>query len=394
MVKVLAYYKNSCITVIFCCCYSLIATAQVKLKLVLKSYPATHIEDAVFVAGNFNNWTPNSRYFFVKKSDSTYILDIDHLSAGSYLYKLTRGSWEKVEVNTTGGSINNREIFLTKDTVISIDIAAWQDDFIQPAKKHTASPNVFLIDSILAKSILGHNGKIWIYLPTNYQKFKSRYPVLYMQDGQNLFDDYTSSYGEWEIDETLDSMIKVGIQASIVVGVESGEKRMNEYNSFEHSKFGKGEGDTYIDFIANTLKPFIDKHYRTLSAKENTIIAGSSMGGLISFYASLKWPEVFGNAGVFSPAFKEANGIMALTDSLASQLKGKLFFYGGKKEGIEFEKELDSVIQTVGNKSTAMVYVLKDKDGQHNETAWRKWFPEFYKWIVAAGFNVITKEID
>ena len=122
---------------------------------------------------------------------------------------------------------------------------------------------------------------------------------MYMHDGQNIFDDFTSAYGEWGVDECVDSLVKSGKPGCIIVGIDNGPKRMNEYNPYDHKEFGKGEGDLYLDFIVHTLKPFIDKQHRTLTKRENTIIAGSSMGGLISYYAMLQHPGHFWKRGHF-----------------------------------------------------------------------------------------------
>lgn len=121
-----------------------------------------------------------------------------------------------------------------------------------------------------------------------------------MQDGQNLFDDATSYAGEWGIDEHLDSLFSSGKKEAIIVGIDNGlSKRMTEYNPYSFQQFGKGEGNEYVDFLVKNLKPFIDKKYRTLKNKQNTFIAGSSMGGLISLYAALKYPKIFVGAGIF-----------------------------------------------------------------------------------------------
>src|ERR1044072_7522726 len=117
---------------------------------------------------------------------------------------------------------------------------------------------------------------------------KQPHSFLYMHEGQNVFDDLTSFAGEWGVDETLDS-IGNHSREMIVVAVDHGEtKRINEYCPYDMEKYGKGEGDQYVDFLVKTLKPFIDKKYRTIKTKQNTFIAGSSMGGLISMYAILK----------------------------------------------------------------------------------------------------------
>ena len=259
------------------------------------------------------------------------------------------------------------------------------------AQAHTASKQVHVMDTAFFIPQLNRTRRIWIYLPEEYERTKKQYPVLYMQDGQNIFDIATAASEEWNVDECLDSLINAGRQACIVVGIDSDPKMLNEYNPFASPDFGEGEGDRYLDFISQTLKPFIDKQYRTLSSKENTIIAGSSMGGLISYYAMIKQPQVFGKAGIFSPSFSIAPQIKLLTDSLAAKISGKFFFYMGAKEGDENINNMTGIEQMLGERSAAMIYSVIDEDGMHNEAAWRKWFPEFYNWIMAEGFNYVIK---
>lgn len=127
----------------------------------------------------------------------------------------------------------------------------------------------------------------------------------------------------------------LGKKEVIVVGIDNGlSKRMNEYYPYSFRQYGKGEGDEYVDFLVKNLKPFIDGHYRTLAGKKNTYIAGSSMGGLISLYAVLKYPAVFGGAGIFSPAFCTAPAMDTLTISKAKSINARLFFYAGVKKVI------------------------------------------------------------
>ena len=261
--------------------------------------------------------------------------------------------------------------------------------FYSEAQVHTASKQVHVMDTAFFMPQLNRTRRIWIYLPEDYEKNKKQYPVLYMQDGQNIFDAATAASEEWNVDECLDSLINAGRQACVVVGIDSDPKRVNEYNPFASPDFG--EGDRYLDFISQTLKPFIDSHYRTLPSKENTIIAGSSMGGLISYYAMIKQSQVFGKAGIFSPLFSVAPQIKLLTDSLAAKISGKFFFYMGAKEGDENISNMTGIEEMLGERSAAMIYSVIDEDGMHNEAAWRKWFPEFYCWIMAEGFNYVIK---
>jgi len=363
--------------------------AQYRVIFKLGQYPVKHNSDTAFLAGNFNKWNPaNDAYRFLLTNENSFEL-ILNLPAGQYLYKCTRGNWAKVECAANGKDINDHAFQITADTTIEINIEAWKDDFAAAGKMHTASKQVHVMDTAFFIPQLNRNRRIWIYLPEGYETSKKHYPVLYMHDGQNIFDEYTAGFAEWGVDECLDSLIYAGKQACIVVGIDNGPKRLNEYNPFAFGDFGAGEGDRYLDFISQTLKPFIDKKYRTLSSKENTIIAGSSMGGLISYYAMIKQPQVFGKAGIFSPAFWTAPQIKLLTDSLAAKLTGKFFFYMGAKEGKTYVEDMIATQELLGERSAAMIYSVIDDDGMHNEAAWRKWFPEFYCWIMAEGFNYV-----
>ncbi|MBL7701312.1 MAG: alpha/beta hydrolase [Ferruginibacter sp.] len=365
--------------------------AQYKVFFKLGKYPSKHFNDTAFLAGNFNNWNPaNNDFRFLLNNESSFEL-ILNLPAGHYAYKCTRGNWASVECLANGKDADNHEFKITNDTTIQLNIEAWRDDFGALVRNRTASKQVHVMDTAFFIPQLNRSRRIWIYLPEGYETTKKHYPVLYMHDGQNLFDEYTSGFGEWGVDECLDSLNRSGKPGCIVVGIDNGPKRFNEYNPFAFRDFGEGEGERYVDFIAQTLKPFIDKKYRTVTSKENTMIAGSSMGGLISYYAMMKRPEVFGKAGVFSPAFWTAPAINALTDSLAAKQAGKFFFYMGAKEGGAYVNDMLAVQELLGEKSSAMIYSVIDDEGIHNEKSWRKWFAEFYCWMMAEGFNTVVK---
>ncbi len=140
---------------------------------------------------------------------------------------------------------------------------------------------------------------IQVWLPPSYRKSRKRYPVLYMHDGQNLFDPATSFCGQdWKLDETAMLLMKRGIvEEFIVVGVANTPDRMEEYNLF------RPKGKAYASFLMQVLKPFIDATYRTSPEREQTAVGGSSMGGLFSFQLGWLHPEVFSMAACLSPAF-------------------------------------------------------------------------------------------
>jgi alpha-glucosidase len=356
---------------------------QYKVKFEVKQPSAIHTVDKIFIAGSFNNWDPSLKEnsFNIDQSGSgNYEMQ---LPAGSYEYKFTRGNWDKVECLADGKGASNRSLLLQTDTTIYISIAGWRDDFFREAviRKHTASANVKIVDTAFKIPQLNRQRRIWIYLPADYRSCKKRYPVIYMHDGQNLFDEATSGFGEWGIDEYLDSLFLKGGKESIVVGIDNGNKRMNEYNPYYFAQFGNGEGKEYVDFLVKTLKPYIDKHFHTLTDKKNTITAGSSMGGIISLYAVLKYPLVFGGAGIFSPAFWTANGIDKDVNLLSSKVNSKLFFYAGGKESDKMVPDMKRIEEEIKAISKSPVDEIIDRDAKHNEAAWRKYFPEFYQWI-------------
>lgn len=375
---------------IFLCCFLstayLFSNGQHKVTFLLKQPSLLHSMDKMYVAGNFNMWNPGDKDFVFSKSASGIDSLKIELPSGNYQYKFTRGNWEKVETDTSGNGIKNRTLQLQSDTIIRINIGGWNDDFTHTAsskKNKTASENVKIIDTAFYIPQLKRTRRIWLYLPPDYAKSKKKYPVIYMHDGQNLFENATSYSGEWGVDEYLDSVSKSGKKEAIVVGIDNGlSKRMSEYNPWEFQSFGKGEGSQYVDFLVKTLKPFIDKNYRTLKDKPNTFIAGSSMGGLISLYAVVKYPGIFGGAGIFSPAFWTASEIDSLVIADAKNINTKLFFYAGGKEGDAMVPDMKRIEKEIKERSASPIKTVIDEGAQHNEAAWRKYFPDFYEWII------------
>jgi predicted alpha/beta superfamily hydrolase len=222
--------------------------------------------------------------------------------------------------------------------------------------------------------------KIWVYLPKNYKSSKKNFPVMYMHDAQNVFDAKTSFAGEWNVDETLDSLNA----EVIVIAIEHGnEKRMEELTPYKNEKYGGGNADHYLDFIVSTLKPYVDKNYRTKISAKNTTIAGSSLGGLISYYATLKYPQLFGKAIVFSPSFWFTNDIYTLTEK-TKKVNAKIYFLCGDSESDDMVKDLNSMTQLLSSKIKKPTQITSKivKGGQHNEKLWREAFGKAYLWTL------------
>ncbi|MBD3583634.1 alpha/beta hydrolase [Flavobacterium selenitireducens] len=239
----------------------------------------------------------------------------------------------------------------------------------------TASAQVTTVE--IPSPQLGVTKKIWIWLPADYDRSTQKYPVLYMHDAQNLFDAKTSFAGEWNVDESLEKLDS----RIIVVGIAHGnDKRLDELTPFPHEKYKGGQADAYLDFIVSTLKPEIDKRYRTKKDVQNTAIMGSSLGGLVSFYAVLKYPKVFGKAGVFSPSFWFSDKIYDFTDGVSS-LKGKRFYFlCGNREDDKMVGDMLKMVSKVVEKGAETTEKIVD-GGEHNEKLWRENFQRAYEWL-------------
>ncbi|RKS53483.1 putative alpha/beta superfamily hydrolase [Gillisia mitskevichiae] len=241
------------------------------------------------------------------------------------------------------------------------------------------SVSSFLIDAPQLDTIK----KIWVYLPKTYTPNAKKYPVLYLQDAQNLFDRSTSYSGEWKVDETLDSLDL----PLIVIGIEHGnEKRIDELTPYPHPEYKGGKADAYLDFILNTLKPKIDSLYNTSPTAKNTFIGGSSLGGLFAYYATLKHPDIFGKALVFSPSFWYSEDIFNLTESaeLNSLSKNQFYFRAGEKESETMVPLMLKMKELLSSKqiSEAQINIEAVPNGEHNEAFWASLFPEAALWLM------------
>jgi predicted alpha/beta superfamily hydrolase len=354
--------------------------AQLALRIEIAAKPSTHINDTLYIAGSFNSWNPSlPEYRFVKQENGKEFIELKRIPPGMHEYKITRGGWHKTESAANGSSIVNRILNFRNDTIVSVSIAGWADDFPSRPPVTTKSKNVFIVDTAFYIPQLQRSRRVWIYLPESYALTQRRYPVVYMQDGQNLFDGLTAPYGEWGVDEMMDSL-RAGRQA-IIVGIDhGGNTRLTEYNPYT-SDFGKGEGDAYVDFLVKRLKPFIDSVYRTKPQREFTTVAGSSMGGLISFYVALKYPETFGGAGVFSPSFWITPDLKKDIVSKVSKYKPAFYFLCGDLESERMVIDMKEIAEAVAKSGNKKVLVKTVKNGRHNESFWQKEMYDCLVWL-------------
>jgi len=367
----------------------LFQTAYSQVTFVVDEYP-DNTKESIYISGDFENWSGGNESYKLEKEGKAYYITFPKQD-GNINFKFTQGSWDSVERDAKGNQIENRIYnFEQPNDTVHVKILSWDKS---EADQSTMADNVFVLAEDFEIPQLNRKRKIWMYLPPNYNSANQSFPVIYMHDGQNLFDKSTSGYGEWSVDETLNKLYKGHNMSFIVVGIDNGEeKRLDEYSPWVHSEYGGGEGEAYMEFVVKTLKPYIDSNYKTLTDKANTGIFGSSMGGLISHYAALKYPTIFGKIGVYSPAFWFASeDVNTFTTANGNIQDTKMYFLAGGKEGTKTSRT--EISQTVTDMNT-MMSLLKDTgfpsqniqskivpEGKHNEELWRNNFEEAMLWL-------------
>jgi predicted alpha/beta superfamily hydrolase len=252
--------------------------------------------------------------------------------------------------------------------------AEWRDYEQVAQEGHTAVGAVKILEGVESPQ-LGNRRDLLVYLPRSYGRGDRRYPVIYMHDGQNLFDRATSFGEEWEVDQTLEEVSGEGLE-TIVVGIPNTDGRLDEYSPFHDRKHGQGgRGDEYLDFIVRTVKPIVDRDFRTRPEREATGIAGSSMGGLISLYAFFRRPETFGSAGVMSPAlWFGGRGIFDYVRG-RTHTPGRIYLDIGTNEGTEAlndARRMKALLEEKGYRTGHDLLFFVEMGGRHNERAWAR----------------------
>lgn len=353
--------------------------------------PANTPADAeIFIAGDFQGWNPASEgHRFTRESAGVYAITLALEDSTTIAFKLTRGSWETVEKGSQGEELQNRVFQVAGPETAELTVASWADT--APAPPRT------LVGDIDEMSVPGFldGRRVWVYLPPGYASdVDTCYPVLYMLDGQNIFDSSTAFLGnEWNVDQALEDTIAARtVRPVIVVGIDNGGgARIAEYTPFASSEFeGSGQGEAHLKSITDGLIPFINDNFRALLGPENTGISGSSLGGLMSLYAAYADTETFGAIGALSPSlWWNDENLRHFVEASNKPEKARIYMDMGTMESssgadennngvddnVDHLRALRDVMTAQGFVLGEDLEVVEDEGGRHTEADWRERFP-------------------
>lgn len=270
-------------------------------------------------------------------------------------------------------------------------------DFLRRLRARSSAPfgTIERISSVYSPE-LDNERDLLVSLPGKYATRERRYPVIYMHDGQNLFDPATSFAGSWNVDVAMAEASLEGLDA-IVVGIPNmGPARLAEYSPFEHPELGGGRGDLYLDFLIDTVKPLIDAQYLTVPDRLHTGIVGSSMGGLISLYAFFRHPEVFGFAGVLSPSLWLTEAATFAFIRQADFSPGKLYLDVGAREGerhVANAHRLRDLLEEKGYRLGHDLMWVEEEMGAHHEAAWARRFQDALPFLVPGAAELAQSDL-
>ena len=334
----------------------------------------------VYITGNndqLGNWKPDSIELI--KENNYWESEFIFVHGEKIEFKFTLGSWQSEALTDEGKIPQNNILIVQNDTSLTYYVNNWKN----PEKENRYEGQITGIikyhTNLKYEDLLQRDIVVWLP-PDYYSNLNKRYPVLYMHDGQNMFDPKTSfNNTDWQMDEASDSLIKNGtIDPLIIVGIYNTRDRSDEYSDTKKS-------DQYHQFIIKSVKPLIDSLYRTKTEREFTAVGGSSSGGLAAFLLAWNYPEYFSKAVCLSPAFKYENFDFTkkVQNYEGPKKELKLFIYNG---GIGVDDYLQNGVDLMKNalieqnyQEEKDLFIKINKSAEHNEAAWAKTVPYFLK---------------
>lgn len=388
--------------------------ADVAVRMLVTTPPMQPEPERIYMSTATDDW-PEAGRPLKRLAERLYEIRLSLPASSSLAYKFLREpAWKTVEKDARGEELSNRHFKIApnvSEMVVFNDVARWADQPEPPPRtarmqsgvpqrldtgqEETTRTGDIRVHPTLLDEKTGVVREVHVYLPPGYSKeSKTPYPVLYLLDGQNLFDKESAFIGvEWQVDETLEELIPAGrLPPLIVVGVYNSPERMNEYTPFRDEEHNAGGGaDKHLDFILGTIKPFIDRTYHTASDRKHTAIGGSSLGGVFALYAIWKRPEAFSRAAVVSPACGWARE--ALTDFVRTSKPPenvRLWVDMGTREGpdaaqqkrsLEAVHRLVAALKEKGLSSDASLHYEEAPGAAHNEAAWAARFGQMVQYL-------------
>ncbi len=270
----------------------------------------------------------------------------------------------------------------------------------RPERPHTVVGNLKVLERVWSPQ-LGNRRDLFVYLPPGYPDGRREWPVLYAQDGQNLFDEHASFAGEWRVDETLQSLAAEGLEA-IVVGIANTADRLREYSPFSDRQ-GDGRGDLYLRFLLETVRPLVEAEFRVTRQREGNGILGSSMGGHLALYALFAAPWAFGLVAALSPSVLFARGALLEYVARRSRVPARIYLDVGTREGRPWPlgggvlglmrrwpypkrvRELRRALERLGYRPGVDLEYVEEVGGQHQESAWARRLPGALRFLLGHG---------
>ncbi|WNG22612.1 carbohydrate esterase [Cystobacter fuscus] len=365
----------------------------------LVSVPATTPpDDVLWLSGNqpeLGNWNPAGVKLH-KAMDNMYATSLSFQPGTSLEFKATRGSWATVEKDMLGQEIDNH-VFKTGEDYEHVPFTVeWWADFGSVPPPQVRTGNIEYLHEVQPKDETLRARDVIVWLPPGYEEPENasrRYPVLYMHDGQNLMDATTAAYSrEWNVDETAQRLVEAGeVEPLIIVGIYNAEEeRIAEYTPvpFPPNYPNAGRADAYGRFLVEELKPLIDNTYRTRRDAASTGLAGSSLGGLVSLYLGLEYPNTFTRLGVISPSVWWADrDILQRVEQLGGPLPLRIWEDIGTDEGdgpeaetVTDAEDLYNALKAKGWSDANLKYTVV-RGGRHNEKAWSERFGDILRFL-------------
>ncbi len=362
------------------------ARAASRVTFVVTVPAGTPGTDALWLSGDraeLGNWS-GAGLALARAADGTWRATLELPAGTAFEYKVTRGDWNRVEKDATGGEIANRGWTVSGDDTVRIEVKAWRDQTEKPGapRPSTITGTVRRHAKVASAYVAPRDVLVW--LPPGYDRQpKRRYPVLYFLDGQNVFDGATSFIPgqEWGADEAADALVRGRtMPPCLIVAIANTSARADEYTFARDTQHGGGRAALHQRFVLEELKPMIDSLYRTRPDAAHTGVVGSSLGGLAALDFLLEHPGQVGMAGCVSPAVWWADREIVARTRAGQGHAGRVWLDIGTAESVarapdarpwvDDARGLHEALVTRGWRDGADLHYEEVEGAKHNEAAW------------------------